>query len=556
MQLKQEHFNNGTVILRNYEAGQSHTWELAENIVFDPSPIFPPTDSTTHLQSDGYFLGFFAAIAIEGERITLNCKGYKIEMSEKFHKHQRFFSNIELGSRAFIAGAGPPPLARPETTPGDLRPAKKIKIKNCKLGRSSHHGIHGNNAEEIEILKSTITEFEVAGIACNGCKGVKIADVEIGPSIADTFPAALSQAIFLDRMVNTLQEQDTYLPKAFELPVQIRGQTRKANEWFSTLRTELHHFLNGTEYSQTDPEKTPLASVLKKQGTMKPDGSAIYGIILHKKGPAVGTFGAHPMSAALTDGSMQLGTSITNVNIHDLELVVESWISLHQAVQDADYVGPTPTRQVQGPAGAVFRATHLACYNATATRVKGAYKGNSMSDAWIAVGAVLQNASDWDKYAKATLQTTAAATAEQTAEASEADIIYQRLAQYYNASFIPKDIRDWAAGNYSLDYYKFKTKCDGDAMSHFNKGAMGVRLEYLESPVLREVTIRNIKNLGGPFENETMCSVPSYVGNDARGTVITNCVNVQWNDRSISTGLIAGYGGNAIDAATNSELSA
>jgi hypothetical protein len=135
-------------------------------------------------------------------------------------------------------------------------------------------------------------------------------------------------------------------------------------------------------------------------------------------------------------------------------------------------------------------------------------------------------------------------------------IAYQRLAQLYNASFVPKDIQDWAAGDDALDLTNFQLKCDGDAMSHFNKGAMALRMEYLESPVLREIVIRNIKNHGGPMEDAEKCDVPYYLGNDARGTAITNCVNVQWNDRTTATGLIAGHGGNAVDASTNSELSA
>ena len=43
-----------------------------------------------------------------------------------------------------------------------------MHIKNGTLGKSSHHGIHGNNMSNILIENLLIEDFEVAGIALNG----------------------------------------------------------------------------------------------------------------------------------------------------------------------------------------------------------------------------------------------------------------------------------------------------------------------------------------------------------------------------------------------------
>ena len=39
---------------------------------------------------------------------------------------------------------------------------KRVKIKNGKLGRSSHNGIHGNGASNIKIINVEVFGFEVS----------------------------------------------------------------------------------------------------------------------------------------------------------------------------------------------------------------------------------------------------------------------------------------------------------------------------------------------------------------------------------------------------------
>eukprot|EP01084_Bolivina_argentea_P207154 353510_1 len=93
--LTNEDFYNGTFRIR-----QAGTYCLGEDISMNPHPgsladpnaigaWFPVDEykfpgSIRH-DSGGWALGFFAAIAIEGNHITIDLKGYQIEMSEEFY---------------------------------------------------------------------------------------------------------------------------------------------------------------------------------------------------------------------------------------------------------------------------------------------------------------------------------------------------------------------------------------------------------------------------------------------------------------------------------------
>merc|ERR1719482_1740903 len=74
-----------------------------------------------------------------------------------------------------------------------------------------------------------------------------------------------------------------------------------------------------------------------------PDGSAVYGIVIHKTGPAAGDFGACDLKTAQAGDLMVTGTSIKNVQITDLKVTVRQITRI--------LLGG---KQVMGPAGDVF----------------------------------------------------------------------------------------------------------------------------------------------------------------------------------------------------------
>ena len=59
--------------------------------------------------------------------------------------------------------------------------ASNVVIKDGVLGRSSHHGIHGNDVHNVRIHNVEIKDFEVAGIALNGFVDLELTDVSVGP---------------------------------------------------------------------------------------------------------------------------------------------------------------------------------------------------------------------------------------------------------------------------------------------------------------------------------------------------------------------------------------
>jgi hypothetical protein len=301
-------------------------------------------------------------------------------------------------------------------------------------------------------------------------------------------------------MATKIGMADTAVQPLFaETSLTLRGTDTTAAAVIGKLETDLTAFLaDGTG---------DLADLLGAVGL--PDGSAMYGILLHKAGPAVADFGACPMEEfTSTNQTMIVNTKIHDVKIKNLQLKPQAWISLHKNDTVSGKV-----RQVQGPAGAVFRATQLKGSN-------GGYVGDSLSDAMIAVNMVLKKA-----------------------EESGDDEAVQRAQQYFGASFIPDEIHEWAAsGSAPLDYTQFELKCSGDAMSHFNKGIVGVRLEYQDSPDLQRVSIDDLHNFGEGPEDISLCSDPAYKGNDVRALRLTNSIMM-----GVDVGaLTAGEGGETL----------
>ena len=49
-------------------------------------------------------VGFFAAIAVAGQNITLDLNGCNLEQTPEFALLQRFYANVEIGRQPFITG--------------------------------------------------------------------------------------------------------------------------------------------------------------------------------------------------------------------------------------------------------------------------------------------------------------------------------------------------------------------------------------------------------------------------------------------------------------------
>ena len=168
--LKQADFATGTVIINT--AGQ---YRLCEDISFMPNPPGPgesPAEAFmpdfTVYDSQNYGLGFFAAIAIQTSDVDLYLDGYTLDQSPEHALMQRFFALIELASSPFLTGIGPHDF-------GNFVPATHCRILGPgTLGRSSHHGIHGNENSNIEIVGIEFRDFEVGAVSLNNADDVLI----------------------------------------------------------------------------------------------------------------------------------------------------------------------------------------------------------------------------------------------------------------------------------------------------------------------------------------------------------------------------------------------
>lgn len=231
--LSQEDFTRGTVRLTQPRT----TYVLTEDIEFEPQPdndFWPPFALYGQYPPSAYFLGFFAALTVEADDITVDLNGHSLQQSEEFYLLQRFFNVIELNDRVFVSNNGVSSLNYQATDvpvsefapAGDIVTPKNVVVRNGRLGRSSHAGIHGNSVEGLLIENVEIFDFEVAGIHCNGCKDVEVTDTVVGPS-SRSVPtlATFSNARFLEFYTRTL------IPAGF-------GREPNGQELLSLLRTE------------------------------------------------------------------------------------------------------------------------------------------------------------------------------------------------------------------------------------------------------------------------------------------------------------------------------
>ena len=88
---------------------------------------------------------------------------------------QRFFAVIELASSPFISAKGPAQFV--SNNGAAFKAANNVKIFGPGvIGRSSHHGIHGNNNSNVTITGVTFRDFEVAAVAMNRINNLEIRD--------------------------------------------------------------------------------------------------------------------------------------------------------------------------------------------------------------------------------------------------------------------------------------------------------------------------------------------------------------------------------------------
>jgi len=260
-----------------------------KNVLDNFHPNYP--EQLEQYPNPPYQFGFFAAITVECDNVVIDLNNKIIEQSVIHYFHQRFYSNIELNSSPFINGQGPSNF-------GEIQFPKNIYIKNGTLGRSSHHGIHGNGNHNIIIENLVIKNYEVGGIALNGSENVIIRNIEIKDSLRDVNINFLySNALYTRRFLYELLKHNS---NAFLF---VNGtQNIKIENILCELQKEMIDKVYTKLISNNKPE-----SQLFLNSTGLPEGN-IYGIVLNGLGVVVGDF--------IKDYEGVIGNK--NIVIHDI----------------------------------------------------------------------------------------------------------------------------------------------------------------------------------------------------------------------------------------------
>lgn len=265
--ISQKDFTKGTYLI-----DKPGYYVLKENIVFNPNPEndYLPREEQKEYATPGFSLGFFAVMAIYSENVYLNLNGFSISASEAFSNQQRFFSIIELSNSPFIPNEGPSNFSTSET----FKSAKNVIIDNGELGRSSHHGIHGNLTSHILLEKLIIKDFEFVGIALNGGDNILTHKVKIKKNKDDipilaTYSAARFAKMFAKRL---LTKYSLSVEQKTELSKRLNNLEKEMNLTFNEIMSN-----------------KKVTSTLFRNESGLADGN-VYGFMVKDKGVAVNDF--------------------------------------------------------------------------------------------------------------------------------------------------------------------------------------------------------------------------------------------------------------------------
>lgn len=280
---------------------------LKENIIFSPNQNndYLPQMGNPKYSTLGYSLGFFACLVIAAKDVYLNLNGFSISASEEFVLAQRFFSIIELADAPFLAHQGPGNFST------SIKSAENVIVANGTLGKSSHHGIHGNLANNVLLEKLEIKDFEFVGIALNGGHCIILKDINIGPNKQDVPVLATYSAARFAKLFTNYVLAKKILPETVADPLK---------EKLAILQNEMNEtiadVLSGTRVN----------SDLFRNESRLPDGN-VYGIVIKDEGFAVNDF----VNAAQVLQEKKKKTNnvfLYNVNVQNLVCRVDEVIAM------------------------------------------------------------------------------------------------------------------------------------------------------------------------------------------------------------------------------------
>lgn len=500
--LRNADFSEGT-----YRITEPGIYRLAEDISFNPHPAGSLDDKGRVLDSykagrpfrsqygvgarnkydpKGYGIGFFAAIAVESDDVTIDLNGFRLEQSAEHALHQRFFAVIELANKPFIPKQGPSDFG------SNFISAKHVTIKNGTVGRSAHHGIHGNGNVDVKIHNVSFRDYEVAAVALNGVQKLRVRNCDAKSRddvpVVGAYSSARFIGLYLDWLVFT--NSKTTL-KVLGEPLDVRE-----------IRDELRRTINAVyedviyEGGWIDPMEHPEAFALYHNDYGVIDGNS-YGFLINPIGAAVFGF---------PQGVETPAQDVLFENVHVLE----------QRANVSEVIALSREgRVVTDPIGAVFMTHNVNPWTGEPLTISALddpdarYIGNALSNAQAIVAKAARNG-EFPSFLDVSRNT------------------------------IDQGIIDWIEGEKPLtaiasgpeDYY-----CNGDTMFHVNKGVIGFKIDGAKWVSLRNVSVSNLENFGeagsricGEYEHShPAATLPYYGGAKVRGYSVAGSSYVRFS---------------------------
>ena len=379
-------------------------------------------------------LGFFAAVVISASQVVLDLNGHTLEQSLPHNVLQRFYSNIELADQPFV------PVQGPSNFGDSIQPARCVKIKNGTLGRSSHHGIHGNDCARIVLEDLTLKNYEVAAIALNGSTDVSLRNVQaLGSSTSvhtlGLFSAGLFTVPYLEALQDASSEADFLVigPSA-----EHAGRRLSLEEVVRKLKQSQIATYNAILQGEAVPPiyRNPLKTV---------DGNA-YGILLNARGIAVHGFPQNRINPSTR-------IFMRNVLIQNHT----SWVNEVPALEEPGTAGSPETDAV----GAVF-----------------SIQNRGPGGEWLSLDSE-------GRYSGDNVVANAQLLVAQNRERLSHVPGIRRL------SISSQTLTAVAAGK---AFFNRRFLFNGDSMFHANKGVVGLKIDGCDDVYLEDVSIKDTNN--------------------------------------------------------------
>lgn len=351
--LKNSDFTSGT-----YRIQQKGTYILDENIQFHPNAsanYMPTTAQAATYPTTGneaaYRLGFFAAITVEANDVVIDLNSKSLEQRRDHYVQQRFLALIELNEQPFLPAQGPANFGNTIVTP------RRVLIKNGTLGRSCHHGIHGNDVQDLTVRNVRFQDFEVAAIAINGPRRVLI-DRCIVQGNAQDVPVLgnYSGVRFIRSAVAALSASAV---------LNTRGTTLTRNQLLANIDSA-----NAQVLALAGSGRALPAGNVFKNPSGNTDGPT-YGILINKRGIAVNGF--QNTCTDLRSDEAAHHVTIQNTVVRNIKATPMEVVGIARSDMKA-----TPQ---SGPFGSILRIKDI-----WSNKTSRTYVGNVLSDAKIMLG--------------------------------------------------------------------------------------------------------------------------------------------------------------------------